>query len=210
MSGVNCTRRNSTPTARRTRRHQRLGDTGHAFEQQVPADARCREHDVDDVVLADDDLADLAHDSVSQLVHRSVLSSVTRVATAPEREHFVIVDRRLPQCHDLGFGQTQAPRPRRSRRRDPRRAARPRADLDPVAAHSPSGASARARSWVRSSVSAIASTYRDRAGGSSRSGRSGGPRRRARDHANRIAASPSSDEPGLPAVGIAPRPLRCP
>ena len=41
MSGVNCTRRNSTPIARANAlASKRLGDTGHAFEQHVTADGR--------------------------------------------------------------------------------------------------------------------------------------------------------------------------
>ena len=84
MSGVNCTRRKSTPTARANAfGEQRLGDAGHAFEQEVAADGRRGEQHLDDVVLADDDLAHLAHDAVSQFVHCKVLSSVTRATTRP-------------------------------------------------------------------------------------------------------------------------------
>ena len=70
MSGVNCTRRKSTPMARANAfATQRLGDAGNAFEQQVAADGRRREQHLDHAVLADDDLADLLHDAVAQLVH---------------------------------------------------------------------------------------------------------------------------------------------
>ena len=51
--------------ARERVREQRLGDAGHAFEQHVAAGGRTGEQHLDDVVLADDDLADLAHDAIA-------------------------------------------------------------------------------------------------------------------------------------------------
>ena len=66
MSGVNCTRRKSTPIARANAfGEQRLGDAGRTFEQHVPADRGAREQHLDDVVLTDDHLADLAHDAIA-------------------------------------------------------------------------------------------------------------------------------------------------
>ena len=67
----------------------------------MAADARGRDHDVDDVVLADHDLADLAHDAVSQFVHRNVLSSVTRATTRPSASTSSELVGASPQCHDL-------------------------------------------------------------------------------------------------------------
>ena len=44
---------------------QRLGDAGHAFEQDVSADGGAREQYLDDMVLTDDDLAHFVHDAVA-------------------------------------------------------------------------------------------------------------------------------------------------
>ena len=70
MSGVNCTRRNSTPIARANALATSvLATPGHAFEQQMTADGHRREQHLDHAVLADDDLANLPHHAIAQLVH---------------------------------------------------------------------------------------------------------------------------------------------
>ena len=60
--------------ARERSREQRLRNTRNTFEQQVTADARGGEHGVDNVILADHDLADLGNDPVPQFVHVPVPS----------------------------------------------------------------------------------------------------------------------------------------
>ncbi len=45
---------------------QRLGEAGHAFEQDVPAREQADEDALDHVLLADDDLADLVEDRVHE------------------------------------------------------------------------------------------------------------------------------------------------
>ena len=82
MSGVNCTRRKSTPIARANVRDERLGDAGNAFEQQVPADGDRGEEHLDHAVLTDDDLADLLHDAIAQFVHAWLLSACDKRETS--------------------------------------------------------------------------------------------------------------------------------
>ena len=67
-SGVNWMRlkfRSSTWAERADQ--QRLAEAGHAFEQRVAADEQARQHAMDDLGVADDDLADLGHDAVVRL-----------------------------------------------------------------------------------------------------------------------------------------------
>ena len=163
MSGVNCTRRNSTPTARANAFASSVfGDAGNAFEQQMTADARRRDHDVDDVILADDDLAHLAHDPVSQFVHaQGPLVGRQRGDDPPEREH--VVGRRTGGRHSVAISSSASPSCRAAAStafRDPRRPASPACCLirsrHQVAERRERAAAA---SEVRSSVSAIASTY---------------------------------------------------
>ena len=59
-SGVNWMRENSRPSASASVRTSIvLPRPGHAFEQRVPAGEQAGEHAVDDLAVADDDLADL-------------------------------------------------------------------------------------------------------------------------------------------------------
>ena len=65
-SGVNWMRPNcSDRPAAKALREQRLGGAGHALEQDVAADEQARQHQVDDLVLADHGLADLAAHALS-------------------------------------------------------------------------------------------------------------------------------------------------
>ena len=144
--------------ARERVREQRLGDAGHTFEQEVTAHTGRGDHDVDDVILTDDDLAHLAYDAVSQFVHRRVLSSVTRATTRPSASTSSVIGRRMPQCHDLVVGETHLSRPRFRSLARSASAGSPARCLIWSRDHAPSGASAATESEVRSSVLAIAST----------------------------------------------------
>ena len=76
MSGVNCRRRNSMPSARAVALASSvLATPGHALEQHVAAERERGEHVLQRLVVADDDLADLARDAGVQLLHddRSLL-----------------------------------------------------------------------------------------------------------------------------------------
>ena len=65
-SGVNWMRPNaSARLAANALREQGLGRARHAFEQDVAADQQAGQQQVDDLVLADDGLADLAANAVS-------------------------------------------------------------------------------------------------------------------------------------------------
>ena len=71
MSGVNCTRRNSSPSARATAfATQRLRDARHALEQDVAAHEQRAEDPLDRPLLADGDLRHLGHDPVAQALHQ--------------------------------------------------------------------------------------------------------------------------------------------
>ena len=48
---------------------QRLGQAGHADDQAVAADEQRQQHQLDDVVLADDELVQLGEDLLAAVVH---------------------------------------------------------------------------------------------------------------------------------------------
>jgi len=55
-----------------------LAQAGHAFEQRMAADEQAGQHTVNDLGVADDDLADLAHDpvvSLAELLDRSCIAA---------------------------------------------------------------------------------------------------------------------------------------
>ena len=70
-------------------RQQRLAGAGHAFEQNVPAHQQAGEHEIDDVILTDQGLADFAANGLGQVVNlanlhqRSPVSSGKCRARAP-------------------------------------------------------------------------------------------------------------------------------
>ena len=69
-SGVNWIRLNDRSRICATRLdQQRLGQARHAGDQAVPAGEQRHQHLVDDRVLADDDLADLAEDALAAVRH---------------------------------------------------------------------------------------------------------------------------------------------
>ena len=214
MSGVNCTRRNSTPTARGERvREQRLGDAGHAFEQQVTADARRGEHARRRRGPGRPrPCAPRARRGRAVRSPSGPLVGRRARRPGPSASTSSVIGRRMPQCHDLVVGETHARRGRGfDRRRVPRRRAARRASLDPVARPRAAAARARRRSQcVRSSVIASASTYSARAGGSvaRRSiGRSEAAGARPREHDRRDAeterARPSTRRDRAEPAGLA-------
>ncbi len=77
-SGVNWMREKSQVERLGQRAHQqRLAQARHAFQQAMPADEQAGQHAVDDLVVADDDAADLladrgiaAHELLGPLFHR--------------------------------------------------------------------------------------------------------------------------------------------
>ena len=86
-SGVNCRRANEPPTTAAEGAHrERLGDAGHALEEQVPAGQQPDEHPLDHGVLPDDDPLDLDQRLLERggRLRHLVLTLLLRLRHAPK------------------------------------------------------------------------------------------------------------------------------
>ena len=106
MSGVNCTRRNSTPIARANALATNvLATPGTPSSSRWPPTVTDASMHLDHAVLADDDLANLPHHAIAQLVHVVLPSCCDNCETsATERERGVVVGGRVPDRGSLRFG----------------------------------------------------------------------------------------------------------
>ena len=110
MSGVNCTRRNSSADGAGERvREQRLGDAGHAFEQQVAADARGRDHARRRRGPGRRRPCGSRAGRGPAVRSPGCPSCCTR-DRASERKHFGIGARWLPQCRDFSLVEPEVAR----------------------------------------------------------------------------------------------------
>ena len=125
MSGVNCRRRKSIPSARAVALASSvLATPGHALEQHVAAERERGEHVLERLVVADDDLADLARDAGVQLLHeRSSLSGLARTSAAASASTYSTRGGGSGDVRVLGRAEAAARRPRPR----PARSARARA-----------------------------------------------------------------------------------
>ena len=200
MSGVNCTRRKSTPIARANALASSvLATPGTPFEQHVAADGGAREQHLDDVVLTDDHLAHLAHDAIPELVHCILpLRPPTRAIARPNARTLASSETGASSAAISSSVQPNDARRVRDRVVVGGRA-EPGARAMRARVHRCAAASAPARSCVRSRLTDSACTYSARAGGRSRAtadraDRSGG-RATTRTRARPAATSSERDLP---------------
>ena len=171
MSGVNCARRNGSPSARAVAFASSVFATArHAFEQHVAADEERDEQPVDRLLLPEHDLGHLGLNAIAHGVHRSLLarrsSAAARVRSGRARAAFA------------------APRARRA---PPRRRRAGRPSREPLTR---SGATACGRApRPREQHAQRLPTKSRRGGASSRVAASAGPSLRPRATMNASAAT---------------------